>query len=311
MKDFIKIFVVLIAVVVAFVSGRNYGEQSILESKEFKENKSSQAENARAEEELKLMKDKFQSLLDSADLKKADEVYGKMMTLFLVDLGLRISDQQQKDLDTGKTQLLMCAAQNGTAPAIKPVVSAQISTPKALTEETETPKVPKFSQTVPGRFKSTEWTLVNSSSNSEILRNLEKIKLTDIDAFVKDSPETPYADLLKYFGTFRGRVSAVDGSSYGSLVMTIGPNAEKANHVSGEVKLYRGGKVESTQTFNSNTWGYTPAGYQGNMVSMGGRFLQIYKIEAADKIAGNFYERLPNGTTKLIGTFVLNRTDRF
>ena len=311
MKDFIKIFVVLIAVVVAFVSGRNYGEQSILESKEFKDNKSSQAENARAEAELKLMKDKFQSLLDSADLKKADEVYGKMMTLFLVDLGLRISDQQQKDLDTGKAQLLMCTAQAATAPTIKPVVSAQVSAPKALTEEAETPKAPKFSQVPPGRFKSTEWTLVNSTSNAEILRSLEKIKLTDIDAFVKDAPETAFTDLQKYYGTFRGRVSAVDGSNYGSLVMTVGPNAEKDNHVSGEVKFYREGKVQSTSTFNGGTWGYTPAGYQGNMVSMGQRFLQIYKIESADKIAGNFYERLPNGTTKLIGSFVLNRTDRF
>ncbi len=312
MKDFIKIFLVLITVVVAFVFGRSYGEQSILESKEFKDNKSSQAENARAEEELKLMKDKFQSLLDSADLKKADEVYGKMMTLFLVDLGLRISEQQQKDLDAGKTQLLICAAQSGQSAAIKtPQTPAQVSVSKTLPEEVEeAPKAPKFSQAAPGRFKSTEWTLVNSHSNSEILKNLEKVKLTNIDAFLVAAPETPFSDLQKYYGTFRGRVAAVDGSNYGSLVMTIGPHAEKANNVSGEVQFYRGGKSESTSTFNGATWGYTPTGYQGNMVSMGGRFLQIYKIESADKIAGNFYERLPNGTTKLIGSFVLNRTDR-
>lgn len=310
MKDFIKIFLVLITVVVAFVFGRSYGEQSILESKEFKDNKSSQAENARAEEELKLMKDKFQSLLDSADLKKADEVYGKMMTLFLVDLGLRISEQQQKDLDAGKSQLLICAAQSGQLPAIKmPQAPPQVVIPKTLPEEAL--KAPKFSQVAPGRFKSTEWTLVNSSSsNSEILKNLEKVKLTNIDAFLVAAPETQFSDLQKYYGTFRGRVVAVDGSNYGSLVMTIGQHAEKANNVSGEVQFYRGGKAESTSTFNGATWGYTPTGYQGNMVSMGGRFLQIYKIESADKVAGNFYERLPNGTTKLIGSFVLNRTDR-
>lgn len=255
------------------------------------------------------MKDKFQSLLDSADLKKADEVYGKMMALFLVDLGLRISDQQQKDLDAGKTQLLMCAAQAGNAPAIKPAVPAQVSTPKALTEEAEGPKAPRFSQMPAGRFKSTEWTLVNSSSNSEILKNLEKVKLTDIDAFLKGAPQTSFSDLQKYFGTFRGRVSAVDGSNYGSLVIEIGP-AEKANQVTGEVKFFREGKVQSNSAFTSDYWGYRPEGYQGNMVSMGDRHLQIYKIESSDKIAGNFYERLPNGTTKLIGSFVLSRTDR-
>lgn len=309
MKDFLKILFALVAIVIAFVSGRNYGEQAILESKEFKENKSSQAKNARSEEELKLMKDKFQSLLDSADLKKADEVYGKMMTLFLVDLGLRISDQQQKNLDAGKTQLLMCAAQAGNAPAIKPAVPAQVSTPNALTEEAEGAKAPRFSQMPAGRFKSTEWTLVNSFSNSEILKNLEKVKLTDIDAFLKGAPQTSFSDLQKYFGTFRGRVSAVDGSNYGSLVIEIGP-AEKANQVTGEVKFFREGKAQSNSAFTSDYWGYRPEGYQGNMVSMGDRYLQIYKIESSDKIAGNFYERLPNGTTKLIGSFVLSRTDR-
>lgn len=309
MKDFLKILFVLVAIVIAFVSGRNYGETSVLESKDYKETKSHIADNARSDEELRLMKEKFQTLLDSADLKKADEVYGKMMTLFLVDLGLRVSEQQQKDLDTGKAQLALCSPSStpaATAKTKEKIEEAPVEAPKTHVEENKTPR---FSKLNSGRFKSTEWTLVNSSSNEEILRNLEKVKLTDIDSFLKGAPETPFADLQKYYGTFRGRVSAVDGSNYGSLVVQIGPG-EKANNVTGEVKLYRNGNNESTSNFTSNSWGYTPLGYQGNMVSMGGRFLQIYKIENADKMAGNFYERLPNGTTKLIGSFVLSRTDR-
>lgn len=309
MKDFLKILFVLVAIVIAFVSGRNYGESSILESKDYKETKSNLADSVRSDEELRLMKEKFQNLLDSADLKKADEVYGKMMTLFLVDLGLRISEQQQKDLDAGKAQLAVCSLATAPVAAVKAKEKqeeASAEAPKAPVGENKTPY---FSKLNSGRFKSTEWTLVNSSSNEEILRNLEKIKLTDIDSFLKGAPETVFADLQKYYGTFRGRVAAVDGSNYGSLVVQVGP-AEKANTVTGEVKLYRNGKNESTQNFTSSSWGYTPSGYQGNMVSMGGRFLQIYKIENADKLAGNFYERLPNGTTKLIGSFVLSRTDR-
>jgi hypothetical protein len=308
MKDFLKILFVLVAIAIAFVSGRNYGETSVLESKEYKDNKSQLSESAQSVEELRQMKDKFQILLDSADLKKADEVYGKMMTLFLVDLGLRISEQQQKDLDSGKAQLALCLpsrANTEKAPTVEP--PAQV---EKLPSEVVNTKEPKFSRLAPGRFKSTEWTLVNSSSNAEILRNLEKVKLTDLDAFLKGAPETQFSDLQKYYGTFRGKVSAVDGSNYGSLVVAIGPATDKNNHVAGEVKLYRNGNNESTSNFTSNTWGYTPSGFQGNMVSMGGRFLQIYKIENADKLAGNFYERLPNGTTKLIGSFVLSRTDR-
>lgn len=308
MKDFLKILFVLVAIVIAFVSGRNYGESSITESKEYKDDKSQLSENVRSEEELRVLKDKIQALIDSSDLKKADELYGKMMTLFLVDLGLRISDQQQKDFDTGKAQLAMCSP--ATTPAKdKPAVTPPVETPKEEVAEVKE-HVSKFSKVAPGRFKSTEWTLVNSSSNEEILRNLERVKLSDIDAFIKGAPETPFSDIQKYYGTFRGRVSAVDGSNYGSLVIAIGPSTEKNNQVTGEVKLYRNGNNESTSNFTSSSWGYTPSGFQGNMVSMGGRYLQIYKIENADKLAGNFYERLPNGTTKLIGSFVLNRTDR-
>lgn len=308
LKDFLKILFVLLAIVIAFVSGRNYGETAITESKEYKDQKSLLSDNARSEAELRLMKEKIQTLLDSADLKKADEVYGKMMTLFLVDLGLRITEQQQKDLDTGKAQLSVCSPLVKNSAGIKEKLPEEL--PKPQFEEVKVVKDPKFSHLAMGRFKSTEWTLVNSTSNAEILRNLEKVKLTDIDSFLKGAPETPFADLQKYYGTFRGKVSAVDGSNYGSLVVAIGPATDKNNHVSGEVKLYRNGNNESTSNFTSNTWGYTPSGFQGNMVSMGGRFLQIYKIENADKLAGNFYERLPNGTTKIIGSFVLNRTDR-
>lgn len=70
MKDFLKILFVLVIVVIAFVSGRNYGESSILESKDYKETKSNLADSTRSDEELRLMKEKFQNLLDSADLKK-------------------------------------------------------------------------------------------------------------------------------------------------------------------------------------------------------------------------------------------------
>lgn len=311
MKDFLKILFVLVIVVIAFVSGRNYGEASILESKDYKETKSNLADNARSDEELRLMKEKFQNLLDSADLKKADEVYGKMMTLFLVDLGLRISEQQQKDLDTGKTQMAMCSPSSVKASVAvkeKKPVEVPVETAKDQAEEI-IEKAPRFSRLNSGRFKSTEWTLVNSSSAEEILRNLEKVKLTDIDAFLKGAPQTSGNDLQKYFGTFRGKVSAIDGSDYGSLVIEVGP-AEKANNVTGEVKFFRQGKVQSNSAFTTDAWGYRPEGYQGNMVSMGDRYLQLYKIEGSDKMAGNFYERLPNGTTKLIGSFVLNRTDR-
>ena len=82
MKDFLKIFLVLCAVVGAFFFGRNYGEVTQVESSEFKTLKSDNFNNQNAQVELKNLKEKFQNLLDSSDLKKADEVLGKIMTIF-------------------------------------------------------------------------------------------------------------------------------------------------------------------------------------------------------------------------------------
>ena len=47
------------------------------------------------------------------------------------------------------------------------------------------------------------------------------------------------------------------------------------------------------------------------IIENGSRYFQIYKINETQQLAGYFYERLINGTTKKIGTFILNRVDQF
>ena len=63
MSDFLKIFFILCGFVAAFVFGRNYGEKTITESKEYIKMRSDSAETEKTAAELAAIKNKFQDLL--------------------------------------------------------------------------------------------------------------------------------------------------------------------------------------------------------------------------------------------------------
>lgn len=98
---------------------------------------------------------------------------------------------------------------------------------------------------------------------------------------------------------------------YGILTVDLAPSKSAKNEdvLKAKIEFFRNNNSESTSNFTTNHFGYSPEGFSGTVVTLGGRRLQIYAIENARKLAGYFYERLPNGTTKTIGTFILNRTE--
>ena len=99
MKDFIKIFFILIIIVSAFITGRNYGEKTVVETADYKTMSSAGQRISQTESELNNIKEKFQNLLDQNDLSKKEDMYSKMMTFLLVDLGLRLTEEKQKEYD--------------------------------------------------------------------------------------------------------------------------------------------------------------------------------------------------------------------
>jgi len=307
MKDFIKIFVFLLVVVIAFVFGRNYGERTIVESEEFKTNRDAQERLLKTEAELKLIKDKFQNLLDSSDLKKADDVFTKIMTMFLVDLGLRISEEKQNDLDVGKAALIKCTPELTNKNTSK---MQTLSTEKQLTAK-ETNKEKKWSKTEIKKFKTKEWLLLNSNSESAIKNNLNFLNITNIDEYLRGASALSFAESEQYVGVYRGKIIDVSNKEYGSLIIEIKPDAVQQNQIIGSIKVFRQGNVEVSNSFKSTTFGLKPNDYSGVVINANDRFFQIYKINNLEKMAGFFYERLPNGTSKTIGSFILSRTDRF
>jgi hypothetical protein len=305
MKDFLKIFFVLCGLVAAFVLGRNYGEKTITESKEFIKMRSDSSQVETSASELATLKTKFQDLLDSSDLKKADEVLSKIMTIFLADLSLHLSEDKEKDLSVGKAQ---CAA-----PPQKAVTEAKSPEPSSGRGDRGEEKAIAKSNSQIAKYKSNEWLLVNSQSDSEIRRNLKKIELKDIDTYLKGAPEGTLKDAEKYFGSYKGRVFDINNAEYGLLSIDLKPIKNKKNEdaVRGQIEFFRKGQKESNSSFTSSNFGYSPVGFSGTMYAMGSRQLQLYSVEGSRRLAGYMYERLPNGTTKTIGPFILNRVDQF
>lgn len=102
----------------------------------------------------------------------------------------------------------------------------------------------------------------------------------------------------------------VTGKVYATLVIDIHNVPENTSPISGSIKIFKNGKETSNNSFDTSHLGYAPESSSAMVLSIGATdYLQVYKSESLQKIAGIYYERLPNGTTKTIGTFILSRTD--
>lgn len=314
MSDFIKIFLVLCAIAMSFVFGRNYGEKTITESKDYLKLQSDAKLAAENDSQIANLKQKIQNLLDSSDLKKADQVLSQIMTLFLADLGMHLSEQQQKDFDQGKQ--LCFRPETGPLPEKKQVEAPAKPEPSTSTQtdavDAETKKSNNRQQYLK-KFKTAEWFLKNSRNEQEVARNLKKLQLKDLDIYLKNAPESNWEKSRGYFGSYRGRITDITNKDYGMLVVNLKQalNSKNENVIKGNIQIFKNEKQESEGNFTTNHFGYGPEELLGTVVNVGFRYLQIYSLDAQSKLAGILYERLPNGTTKTVGTFLLNRVDQF
>lgn len=305
MKEFLKIFIVLCAVVTAFFLGRNFGEESRNESTEIKTLKSENFQNRNAQVELENLKEKFQKLLDSADLKKANEVMAQIMTIFLADLSLRLTDQQQKDFNDSRKMVCAPVPASTTAEAKekqnKNEVLSEATVMKAV--EAQNPRINM------AKFKSSENDLLTAEDTFRIKDLLKEVEVKKIDTLLDGALMETHAQSKRFVGTYRGSIIDVTNNVYGTLVMEAQSDPEEENMYNGSIQIFKGGKRISNTRFSSTAIAYAGNNSQAALIDVGGNYLQVYKIEASQKIAGIYYDRLPNGTSKTIGTFVLSRTD--
>jgi hypothetical protein len=296
MADFFKIFFVLCGLVTAFVFGRNYGETTVTSSKEYIKQSADAARTQASEQRLVLIKNKFQELIDSTDLKNNDAVLSKIKTVLRTDLDIHISEAQEKELARGK----------------EPAQAERSAHQSSATRDVSAAQIKKAAIKI-GKYRSQERLLENSQNDFEIKKNLKKLELKSLDFYLKNALNKDLKSSEKYMGAYRGRVFDINEKEYGTLIIEAKPtkNEKDEGAIKGRIVFLKNNREESKSTFVADHFGKSPEGFSGIIVPMGGRQLQVYSIENSKRLAGYFYERLPNGTTKTIGNFILNRVDQF
>lgn len=298
MRDFLTIFFGLCLAVGGFMAGRNYGEKTFRETTEFKELVKANEELKFTRAELVTVKTKFQNILDSADTKKQEELLGQILQIFLADLGLKAVN--------------LSAFQNSANTPDKPETAELKKTAVEAAEKRVQVKVEKEFDLK--KLKSYEWILANSQGAEEIQKNLKNVEIKDLTAFLKLAKEEPLQAFEPVFGTYRGRMFDILKNEYGSMLMDI--KLDKKNEkdfVKGDIKIFMNGQEKSSNGFESSQLGFKIEGSEGFVINFNNnkRFWHVYKLKDTQQLAGFMYEQMVNGTTKTIGSFVLNRTDRF
>lgn len=293
MRDFLKIFIVLCGFVAAFLFGRDYGEQTLKQSDEYFTFLKEKDAQTFLKNDIENAKAKFQNIIDSSENKKSEDILAQILQVFLADLGLRIQNQNSFIK---------------SAPTIETKAAATEEKVKVLPERREK-KETYFDYK---RLKSYEWILRNSVGAEDLQANLKNVEIKDIDTFLKGAVETKPQQQESIFGSYRGRIRDVTQNEYGTLSIDINAAVESdLSQVKGSIKIFKNGKEASSKVFNTTHLGYHIQGGSAFIIDNGTTYYQIYKIQETQQIAGFYYERLVNGTTKTIGSFVLNRVDQF
>ena len=311
MGDFIKIFISVMALVSAFLFGRNYGEKAYLDSTDYKAIIAARQELDYAKAELEDTKAKLQNIMDRAETQKTDELLSQLMNVFLVDLGLRV---QNKELILKNAQ--MTAANPAPILALKPAIE-KIKQDVATEEKNnakEQEKISAAQSKAHRQFKTYEWMLSQSGGGSETLRSLDKVVIKNLNAYLS-AAGTEKVECESLLGAYSGGVKDINNRDFGSMKFDLKQAADKAGNPTdgyqGKIAWYNDPNAPLTQQIN-NTCGRKVKGTDGRIFSLADdRYVQIYQLTNTKTIAGNFYEVLPGGTTKRLGKFELRPVGRF
>lgn len=297
MNDFLKIFIVLCACVGAFMFGRNYGESTFKETPEFRELAKAKEELNFTKSELENVKIKFQNILDGSETRKQEEILGQVLQIFLADLGLRASNPEA-----------FVKAKTTTTPSVTAKAESKKPTVEKPVAGVENHKSYDYR-----RLKSYEWILLNSSNGSDLRKNLKNVEIKSLNSFLSGASRAPYSAIENLFGTYRGRIMDITNNEYGSLAISLSALTRPTGDpgLSGSIKIFRNGTQEMNYKFTADTYGFVAPGTSGYILDYENRFFQIYKVAETNQLVGFYYERMINGTTKTIGSFVLNKTDQF
>ncbi|MEK6628533.1 MAG: hypothetical protein AABY53_07895, partial [Bdellovibrionota bacterium] len=268
MKDFIKIFLSISALVATFLIGRSYGEKTYLESVEHRGALKAVEDLNFAKADLENAKAKLQNITDRAGTLKTEELLAQILHVFLTDLGLRI---QNKEVILKRTQ--------------DPVASSELRSKEAPPEEkneepgkypvmSPPPEAPRkeavWTKTNINKFKSLEWMVENSGDSAAAHRGLKKVQIKNLGTFLAQADQD-IDGCEAFLGSYKGPIKDIEKKYIGSLEFELkleGANslAGDATRLSGKTAWYNSGRAVS-EKFKDNC-GKKIKGLSGRIFSL-------------------------------------------
>lgn len=310
MNEFIKIFLGISALATAFFLGRNYGENIYNESVEHKSIIKAASELTFTKNEFENTKIKLQNIIDQAESKKTEEFLEQILHILTLDFGIKIPN---------KEAILKIATRKNN-PEIVNTIEKLTTEYSPLTEplvdkKNENDLIKKKSLkdiwniTKVSKFKSYEWMVKNSNNNNDTIRALKRVQIKNINSILDIAENTDIKDCESLLGLYKGEIKNINNDNFGKLEFKLS-NATNdlknmdANVLHGKTSWLKNKKIITEQI--NNSCGKKISGLGATVLSLStDKYIQVYKLNSAKKIAGNFYEVLPNGTSKIIGSFVL------
>lgn len=232
-----------------------------------------------------------------AQFLKANEILGKMMTIFLADLGLRVSSQDLKSLK--EMPLGSEALASGTCEVpMKDSESAEEvvrSTKESFAPTGNQSTAPQSKPT--NNWKQKEKSISNVTTDTEIENFLKDVVIEDFFSAIKGSGSVRRRDLNNLNGVFEG-VLTYDSSSEqpAEVYMEMG-GVFRRGQVRGSCKiiLSRNGKPFNNSNSNGNIDNYKKSSPDSPaiFVDLGGRsgYFQLYFVRSNSVLVGNYYKQ--------------------
>lgn len=247
--------------------------------------------------------------------KKADEILGKIVTVFLADLGLKLSFQPVNPaMIEGACAIPMAAATPLPAPTSTPMSSSSDGAPLAATNS-PTPRA------APNTWIQGEKELLRIQSEEHALEELKKIAIPDIYATLTTATSLDNADQLEMKGTYTGEINFFDKKAHPTdwnikiRIQYDSRAAEASNNSYITLSNKSDGKTFSTSRSNRNgivsqNFSRSP-GSRALLVNVYGDdgYIQIYPLggNGTRTWVGNYYHKKKIGQYEFAGQVTLNR----
>lgn len=255
--------------------------------------------------------EEYQSLKTLEDrYKKADEILGKIVTIFLADLGLRLGYHPTNPA------LLDAACAIAAPTPIPSVTPTPEPTPQMMSQET-----PKPTPTpAPRAWTRGESRVYGSHDEFEALAELRKLEIPDLFSTLKDSKSLNNREAMDIDGRFQGEISFFDRKTH-----------KTDWYIEWEVQYQSATKdgrsfIALTRKSDGKTFSRTrsgtgkglvtdnfmrPVGSKALIVNVYGDdgYIQIYPLGNKNTWVGNYYEKAKLGEYKMVGQVKLNKME--